>query len=241
MCHLSTCSAPSPSPKGHISPCCRVGRCQPLLGGSHCWWQQRQAGGVVLGSSRGSWHSWPSPVLSRCESAGGHREWPDAAGSKWAGQGLQPHQQAAIPADGCPRGPQRPRDNIRCSSPAFTPSFTCSATSPEWFQLRPNLLTGARGKLPGEMEMVYSGIKLVKSAFKRVCSLHLLTALHLQSPLAGKARCRIQGRWPSKGHSHSLSGQRPLLLGLALADRAMIHGFRFPVQTTDGLGLSQVL
>lgn len=49
------------------------------------------------------------------------------------------------------------------------------------------------------------------------------------------------GRWPSKGDSHSLRGQRPLLLGLVLADEAMIHGFRFAVQSTDVLGLSQAL
>lgn len=140
----------------------------------------------------------PLPLLSRCESPGGHGERADAAGSQWAGQGLQPHQQAAFPADGCARGPQRPRDNIRCCSRAFTPSSTCSAPSPEWFQLRQNLLTGVRGKLPGEVEVLDSGIKLVKSAFKRVCSFYLLTALRLQSSLTGKVRCRIQAGGPAR-------------------------------------------
>lgn len=46
--------------------------------------------------------------------------------------------------------------------------------------------------------MLDSGIKLVKSAFKRVCSLHLLTALRLQSSLAGKGRCRIQAGGPAR-------------------------------------------
>jgi len=52
----------------------------------------------------------------RCKSAGGHRKWPDAAGPKRAREGLQPNQQTAVPADGCTRGLECPRDNIRYTS-----------------------------------------------------------------------------------------------------------------------------
>lgn len=52
----------------------------------------------------------------RCKSAGGHRKWPDAAGPKWAREGLQPNQQTAVPADGRTRGLECPRDNIRYTS-----------------------------------------------------------------------------------------------------------------------------
>lgn len=157
------CLAPSPSPKAHIPLRSRSDPSCPWSGPSLSWVGHTFGGSRdelrVLSLGAAVAPGAHGPLLSRCESAGGHRERPDAAGSKWARQGLQPHQQAAIPADGRPRGPQCPRDNIRYFSCVFTPSFTCSATSPQWFQLRQNLLTGGRGKLPGEMEVVYSGIK----------------------------------------------------------------------------------
>lgn len=40
-------------------------------------------------------------LLCRCESVGGDREWFVAAGPKWSGEGVLPHQQTKVSADGC--------------------------------------------------------------------------------------------------------------------------------------------
>lgn len=54
-----------------------------------------------------------SVVFGRCESVGGDRERLVAAGSEWSGEGLLPHQQAKVSADGCVRGTQRPHYYFR--------------------------------------------------------------------------------------------------------------------------------
>lgn len=54
-------------------------------------------------------------VFRRRESAGGDREWPVAAGSKWSGEGLLPHQQKEVSADGCAGGAQCSHHYIRYS------------------------------------------------------------------------------------------------------------------------------
>ncbi len=42
-----------------------------------------------------------SVLFCRCESVGGDGEWSVAAGSKWSGESLLPHQQEKVSADGC--------------------------------------------------------------------------------------------------------------------------------------------
>lgn len=52
-------------------------------------------------------------LFCRCESVGGDRERPVAAGSKWSREGLLSHQQAKVSADGCVGGTQCPDHYIR--------------------------------------------------------------------------------------------------------------------------------
>lgn len=54
-----------------------------------------------------------SVLFCRCESVGGDRERPVAAGSKWSGEGVLPHQQEKVSADGCAGGAQCPDHYIR--------------------------------------------------------------------------------------------------------------------------------
>jgi len=168
------------------------------------------------------------PLLCRGESAGGHRKRPDAAGPKWTREGLQPHQQTAISTDGRTRGSERPRDNIGYASRAPTPSFTFLAVCPERFQLRQNLPTGVRGKLPGEgwRRFIPESKALdFKKTSESIFSHHLAAPLHPQCPILlqqgrGGAGCRHCSK---AGGNHSSSRQQQaLLLGLLLPNPAAV-------------------
>jgi len=52
-----------------------------------------------------SWH--------RCESANWDREWSNAAGSQWSGEGLSADLKASIPADGGSGGTEHIGDYLR--------------------------------------------------------------------------------------------------------------------------------
>lgn len=103
--------SPSPSWARLMSPSpCAVrvtlhlhGKITALAGISHSLGGSREELGVLsLGAAVAPGAH--CHLLFRCESASGHRKWPDAAGSKWTREGLQPDQQTAISTDGRTRG-----------------------------------------------------------------------------------------------------------------------------------------
>lgn len=79
-----------------------------------------------------------SVLFCRCESVGGDREWPVAAGSKWSGEGLLPHQQEEVSADGCSGGTQCPDHYIRymyCSTQNTLTQLSVALETPRTLKL----------------------------------------------------------------------------------------------------------
>lgn len=70
--------------------------------------------------------------LCRSEPTGGDGERPDAAGSKWSGQSLQPDQSTAISTDGCPGGTQRPGHHLRLAPLAHAQAAKRQSTATKY-------------------------------------------------------------------------------------------------------------
>lgn len=134
------------------------------MGRSLFWWQQGRAQGVVLGSSHGSYHSWPSALLSSpgvnllvgtenglmlLDRSGQGKVYNLINRRRFQQMDVLEGLNVLVTISGAPL----------LLSPRHSPARPC--TSPEWLQLRQNLLAGVRGELPGELDMVYSGIKSV--------------------------------------------------------------------------------